>query len=198
MTTPTTTNQKPRHTTSRQKVLAVAVAIVTVSYLVLVTTGRIKAENRLTGAELGMVVFSAAVIFAALRPDFVSRLQRFDVAGIKVELGEVKKDQLEVQKHQQEQAAVLADVQLALRLLIGKNEQQHLINLLNRTTSAYQMKGPVRDEIRHLRAMKLVTMRPDKTVGGMPDKMTFDLSDYIELTEEGRNYVSRLTEQSES
>jgi hypothetical protein len=41
-------------------------------------------------------------------------------------------------------------------------------------------------------------MRGDKTVGGMPDNMKFNLADYVELTEDGRTLASRLASQQDS
>src|SRR5205807_5295793 len=123
------------------------------------------------------------------------RLQKFDFAGVKVELGEVKQGQIEVQKRQQEQQMILEDIRLALRLLIKDSDQVHLVNLVKQETHNYRANGALREEIRRLRAMRLIKMREGKTVGGMPDKTTFDLADYVELTEDGRRFVSRLTNQ---
>ena len=181
-----------------RKAVAAAVAVVAVSYLVLVISGAIKHENRLTAAEFGVVAVAAVASAAALRPGLFDRLQKFDFAGIKFELGEVKKGQIEVQKNQEEQQAVLEDVRLALRLLIGKNEREHLVNLFKLTTANYRVKGSLRDELRRLRAMRLLKMREGKTVGGMPDSAGFDLADYVELTEDGRKFVSHLTDQPDA
>jgi hypothetical protein len=189
-------NQQDAHGGShRLKGLAIAVALATAAYLLLVVSGRIPAANRLSAADCGLVVVAALVIAAAWKPDFFERLQKFDFAGVKFELGEVKKGQIEVQKQQQEQQAVLDDVRLALRLLITEKEQDRLRNLLTHATDTYRVKGALRDEIRHLRAMKLVKMREGKTVGGMPEKAIFDLADYIELTEDGLRFISRFTNQ---
>lgn len=191
-------NQRDAPVTSpshRQKAFAVAVAVFTAAYLLLVVSGIIPAANRLTAADCGVAVVAALVIAAIWRPDFFERLQKFDFAGIKFELSEVKKGQIEVQKNQQEQQAVLEDVRLALRLLITEKERDHLRNLFTHATNTYRVKGALRDEIRHLRAMKLVKMREGKTVGGMPEKAVFDLADYVELTEDGLRFVSHFTNQ---
>lgn len=181
-----------------RKAFAIAVAVATVSYVALAISGAIKPANRLTTSEFAVVLVAALVIGAAWKPDLFDRLQKFDFAGIKVELSEVKKGQIAVQKNQQQQLAVLEDVRLALRLLIAKNEQDHLINLFKHATNRYQVKGALRDEIRRLRAMRLVEMRGDKTVGGMPEKTMFDLAEYIQLTPDGLQYVSRLLNEAEN
>jgi len=183
------------HPSRGQKAFAAAVAAGALTYLVLAVTGTIKPVNRLTGAEVGVVVVAALAVGAALKPDVFNRLQRVDFAGIKVELREMKIGQIEVQKNQEEQQAVLEDVRLALRLLVGNNEQNHLTNLLKHTTSGYRVKGTLRDEIRTLRAMRLVKMREGKTVGGMPEKATFDLADFVELTDDGLKFATRFTDQ---
>jgi hypothetical protein len=174
-----------------RKALAAAVAVGAISYLALVVSGTIQHENRLTAAEFGVVAVAAVAIAAALKPGLFDRLQKFDFAGIKFELGEV-------QKNQQEQQAVLEELRLALRLMIGKNEQAHLKNLLNNETDDYRVKGALRDEIRGLRTLRLLKMRGDKTVGGMPDNVKFNLADYVELTEDGRALASRLTNQPDA
>jgi hypothetical protein len=176
----------------RQKAFAAAVAVGTLAYILLAISGTIKPDNRLTAAEVGVVVVAVLAIGVALRPAFLDRLQKFDFAGIKVELGEVKRSQIEVQKQQQEQQAVLEDVRLALRLLIGRNEQDHMFNLFKRETNRYRVSGTLRDEIRRLRAMRLVKMCEGKTVGGMPGNAIFDLADYVELTEDGFKFISHL------
>jgi hypothetical protein len=179
----------------RQKAFAAAVAAVTVAYLLLAISGTIHPVNRLTAADFGAVLVAALVIGAILRPDFFERVQKFDFAGLKFELGEMKKDQIEVQKRQQEQLAILDDVRLALRLLIGKNEQDHLLNLFKHSTDHYRVEGSLRDEIRRLRAMRLVKMREARSIAGMPENATFDLADYVELTDDGLKFAARVTNQ---
>jgi len=189
--------QRDAHNDShRLKVFAIAVAVFTAAYLLLVVSGRIAAANRLSVADCGVAVIAALVIAAAWKPDFFERLQKVDFAGVKFELGEVKKGQIEVRKHQQEQQAFLDDIGLALRILITEKERDHLRNLFtHQATDTYRVRGALRDEIRHLRAMKLVKMCEGKTVGGMPEKTIFDLAEYIELTEDGLRFISRFTNQ---
>ena len=176
---------------------ALTIAIATVLYVVCVCLGRIPQANRLTTAEFGILVVGAFATAVILRPDFLSAVEKVDVLGIKAEFGQVKRSQIEVQKQQQEQAAVLEDIRLALRLLIKEAERGHLINLFERKTDKYQVGGSLRDEIRHLRAMKLIEMCPGMTVGGMPGGKVFDLSKYVELTPDGSKFASRLIEHPE-
>jgi len=187
-----------RPTPSRgRKVFATALIAAAAAYILLTTTGTIKPSNRLTGAEFGAIAIAALAACLALRPEFLDRLQKFDFAGIKLELGEMRRGQLEVQKQQQVQAAILEDVRMALRISIGRNEQQHLLKLLARETADYRVKGALREEIRRLRAMQLIRMRGSRTVGSMPDNAAFNLADYVELTEEGNSFASRLKERPE-
>jgi hypothetical protein len=122
----------------------------------------------LTAGEFGIIAIVAIAAAIALRPEFLDRLQKFDFAGVKLELGEVRRGQLEVQKQQQEQAAMLEDIRLALRVSIGHNEQQHLLKIYERQTADYRVRGALRDELRRLRAMQLIRMRGSRTVGSMP------------------------------
>jgi hypothetical protein len=132
----------------RRKASAVVVAVGTVAYLLLAISGTIKPANRLTATDFGVVVVAALVIGAVLRPDFFNRLQKFDFAGIKLELSEVKRGQIEMQKQQQEQQAVLEDIRLALRLTIGEKEKDHLMNLFKEETKTYRVAGELREENR--------------------------------------------------
>jgi hypothetical protein len=111
-----------------QKIIAAAIMVAVVVYLSLVVTGTIQRDNRLGVAEFGAIVVAAAVVGMLLRPDIVDRLQKIDIAGIKLDLGEVKERQIEVQKSQQEQRRVLEDLRFAMRILITQPERDHLQN----------------------------------------------------------------------
>jgi hypothetical protein len=178
-----------------QKVIAAAIMIGVVLYLSLVVSGTIQRDNRLGAAEFGALIVAAAVVGMLLRPDIVDRLQRIDIAGIKLDLGEVKERQIEVQKSQQEQRRVLEDLRFAMRILITQPERDHLQNLHQRRTTNYTLKGTLREELRRLRAMGLIKMRDGKWIGGLPEKMPFDLSDYLTLTPDGAGYVERFSDQ---
>ena len=177
-----------------QKITAAGITIGIVVYLSLVVSGTIQSANRLSAAEFAAIVVAAAVVGMLLRPDIVDRLQRIDIAGIKLDLGEVKERQIEVQKSQQEQRRALEDLRFAMRILIKQPERDHLLNLHNRTTK-YTLKGNLREELRRLRAMGLIKMRDGKTVGGLPEKEPFDLSEYLRLTPDGEEYVARFSDQ---
>lgn len=175
-------------------VAAVLIGSAIAVYFVLALRGKIGKDNRVTPAELGVLVAGAVGIGVLLKPEFFDRLRKFDIAGVKVELGEVRKSQMEVQKQQDEQRAMIEDIRLALRLLIGERERVHLLNLFHRRTDTYEVRGALRDEIRRLRTMNLIRMRPDKTVAGMPANAQFNLGDFVELTEDGFRFVSRMNE----
>jgi hypothetical protein len=178
-----------------QRVFLIAFAATAIEYVRRVMTGGIGPANRLNAAEVGILVVAGLCIIVALRPDLLSRVERFDFAGLKFDLREVKQEQIEFQRQQQQQDAVLEDVRLALRLLIGNKEQAHLINLHKGRTKEYRVEGALRDEIRRLRAMKLIRMLGDKHVSSMPEKTVFDLAKYVELTEDGSSLAARLSEQ---
>lgn len=177
-----------------QKVIAAAIMVGVVAYLSLVVSGTIQRDNRLGAAEFGAIVVAAVVVGMLLRPDIVDRLQKIDIAGIKLDLGEVKERQIEVQKSQQEQRRVLEDLRFAMRMLITEPERNHLLNLHNRTSN-YTLTGNLREELRRLRAMGLIKMRDGKTIGGLPEKTSFDLSDYLRLTPDGEGYLVRFSDQ---
>ena len=188
---------KATRPTAAQKGIALLVAAATLSYLILITTGTIRPADRLSVPEVGLLFLALAAIALALKPGLIERLEKFELAGIKFDLTKVREEQAEVRKQQQVQADILEDVRLALRLLVGDKEREHLMNLYRNKTHGYSVTGAFREEVRRLRAVKLIQMRDGATVHGIPDKTTFDLARFVELTEEGRNFASRLAEQME-
>lgn len=71
-----------------------------------------------------------------------------------------------------------------------------MLNLFKHSTDRYRVEGALRDEIRRLRAMRLVKMREARTIAGMPENATFDLANYVELTDDGLKFAARVTNQS--
>lgn len=79
---------------------------------------------------------------------------------------------------------------------LTREEQKHLINLLNDKASKYNGGYYMRKELRHLRALGMIEMRGDHTVEEMRSNMVFDLSDYVKLTDRGEEFLRRSHESS--
>jgi hypothetical protein len=104
-----------------------------------------------------------------------------------VELEEVKRTQEVQQDH-------LNIMQLVLPLLLPKQEQQHLINLELGKTSGYRGSHSVRTELRRLRSMGLLEKHPSRNIGDINDNVTVNLSDYVYLTANGKEWVKIIRE----
>jgi hypothetical protein len=190
--TPSEQAGKPGHPSAGQKAFALLVSVGTISYLVLITAGVIKPADRLSVPEVALLFLAVGCVGVTLKPGIIERLEKFELAGIKIDLTRVREEQVEVRKRQELQAELLNGVQLALKLLVGNKEREHLMNLYRNKTNDYSVTGNSREEIRRLRAVKLIQMRGKETVAGIPDKVPFDLAKYIELTEDGREFAARL------
>jgi hypothetical protein len=83
----------------------------------------------------------------------------------------------------------------AIRLSVrstSEAERKHLLNLGRGRTSNYQGRHSLRSELRHLRWMGLLGMKPGRNIGDIRDNLTGDLSDYVYLTPNGKEWVEVL------
>ena len=110
-------------------------------------------------------------------------------------LGHLKFEMIEkLREQQQKQAERLTDIALILPLLLPDKEVRHVRNLFVKRTEKYQGTSSMREELRRLRSIGLVAKKPDRNIGDIRDGMTFDLADYVELTELGRRWAVRIQE----
>jgi hypothetical protein len=167
-------------------IIAVLLVVLTVAYIGAILVGLIPEDRRIDNVSLLIIGLTILVILLLLRPETFSRLKLLELFGFKMELLE------EVKQTQEKQGTELESISLILPLLLPEVEQNHLLNLANRRTAGYKAGHTVQNEIRHLRSMGLIKMRPHRTVGQMTDDITFDLADYIELTPLGDRWVSRI------
>jgi hypothetical protein len=80
----------------------------------------------------------------------------------------------------------------AIRLFISFTsdpERKHLLNLGRGRTSNYQGRHSLRSELRRLRWMGLLAMKPGRNIGDIRDNLTGDLSDHVYLTANGKEWV---------
>jgi hypothetical protein len=110
-------------------------------------------------------------------------------------LGQLKLEMIvRLQEQQQKQAEKIADITLILPLLLQDKEVKHIRNLFVGRTEKYQGSGALREELRRLRSIGLISKKADRNIGDMRDGMVFDLVDYVALTELGRRWASRIQE----
>jgi len=88
-------------------------------------------------------------------------------------------------------------IRLSIRLT-SEAERKHLLNLGRGRTSNYQGRHSLRSELRHLRWMGLLAMKPGRTIGDFRENLTGDLSDYVYLTPNGKEWVEVLARRTTS
>jgi len=109
--------------------------------------------------------------------------------------GQLKLEMIEKLREQQQKTQErLDDIALILPLLLPDREVRHIHNLFQRRTDRYHGGGPLRDEIRRLRSMGLVAKKSNRNVAEMRDGLALDLADYVELTDLGRRWATRIQE----
>jgi hypothetical protein len=110
-------------------------------------------------------------------------------------LGQLKLEMIEkLREQQQKQEEKIADIALILPLLLQDKEVRHIRNLFVGRTEKYQGSGALREELRRLRSIGLISKKADRHIADMRDGMVFDLADYVELTELGRRWAHRIQE----
>lgn len=167
--------------------IAVALAAAGIIYTILVVMGRIPESQQLSATHLLMLVVLSAVVTLLIAPDNLKRLKLLELSSFKLELLE------RVREHQLKQSEALDTISLILPLLLPKTEQVHLINLLNRTASNYKGGSTLRNELRRLRSIALIKMTGKGNVADLTSDRTFDLSDYVELTELGKKWAVQVS-----
>ncbi len=109
--------------------------------------------------------------------------------------GEIKFELIErLREQQQKQEEKIGDIALILPLLLQDKEVKHIRNLSAGRTEKYQGSGALREELRRLRSIGLISKKADRNIGDMRDGMVFDLADYVALTELGRRWAYRIQE----
>jgi hypothetical protein len=110
-------------------------------------------------------------------------------------LGQLKLEMIEkLREQQQKQEEKIADIALILPLLLQDKEVRHIRNLFIGRTERYQGSAALREELRRLRSIGLISTKADRTIADMRDGMVFDLADYVKLTELGRRWAHRIQE----
>jgi hypothetical protein len=166
--------------------LAILIALLIVTYTVGILSGGISAKNRIDVVHLALIALGFIGITLLVRPDVLDRVRLFEMSGLRLEMLE------RVQEAQVKQEGRLEDIALILPLLLPETERRHLLNLGAKRTAGYRSNSALRSELRRLRSIGLIRMRPDRHVGQIAGGIVFDLSDFLELTELGDRWVRRI------
>ena len=173
-------NQPPSRP-SGFRISAILVLLFLAAYTAAVMLGLPK-ERRIDAATLGLIGIGGIIAVILFRPDVLDRVTRLEIAGWKVD----------IEKKQEKQDRQLNDIQLILPILLPENERKHLLNLADKNPKPYKGNHEVRTELRRIRSVKLIKMKPNQEIGGMSDGKEVNLSDFVELTELGRHWADRI------
>jgi hypothetical protein len=172
------------HSHSR-RFLAACLGLLALAYTVGVLFGFLPEGRRIDLVHLGLLALVALVILLLLWPEAVGRVKLVEVAGVKVEM-------LELKEQQAVQSLQLEDIKLILPLLLPEAERKHLLILARNPSTQYKRTSLVKEELRHLRSLGLIKMKLNHTVGQLPEE--FELAEHFEMTERGRRWVARYSE----
>jgi hypothetical protein len=79
-------------------------------------------------------------------------------------------------------------------VVLTADEQKHLDYLFRNKATDYKGGYTMRSELRHLRSLGLIEMRGSHGIEEMRSNMTFDLADYVRLTDLGRKSAELINE----
>ena len=165
------------------RLAAILVLLLVSGYTAAIMLGLPK-DKRIDGSTLGVIGIGSLVAIILFRPDIVERVTRLEIAGWKID----------IEQRQEKQDKQLRDIQLILPILLPENERKHLLNLASQSTKPYKGNQDVRTELRRLRSLKLIKMKPRQEIGRMEDGKEVNLSDFVELTDLGQHWVDRIKE----
>ncbi|MGD8782333.1 MAG: hypothetical protein PVH88_25650 [Ignavibacteria bacterium] len=168
--------------------LAFTIIILVVLYTGGVVTGNIPENQQINAVHLGIMIFASILVALLIRPKLIERLKVFKTRNIEIEWFE------KVVKMQDKQANRLDGISLILPLLLPGNERNHLKNLRNGQADAYIGSDELKAELRRIRSMSLLKMKPNHTVGEIENGKQFDLSEFVELTNIGKQWIERIIE----
>jgi hypothetical protein len=168
-------------------VVAILIVLLVLGYTIMLITGTIKSADKLDAVALALIALGALLFVALINPQVLQRIRILELGGLKVELREVRTEQAA-------QKDALEAITTILSILLPKDEQKHLDYLLRNKAAAYKGGNAMRTELRHLRTIGLIEMRRNHTIDEMHSNMTFDLTDYVKLTDLGTKSAELINE----
>jgi hypothetical protein len=189
---PHETQPKPEQVSNRlyliRSLIAIAVVLTVAAYIAGIVAGRIPVTQKLTGADVGLILVACAVTIVLLRPDLLHYFAR-------IKLGIFEADLRDLQEGQRVQEKELDDVRLVLTLLVQPREQNHLANLAKAGPASYDGNHNVRTELRRLRTLGLIENQDQRHIGELKDGTRQDLKAIVQLTKRGKDYLERVRQQ---
>ena len=155
-------------------------------YTTLVSLGWIDPKNRIDAVGLAFLVLGALIAAIVIRPDLFTRLNKFKVGGMEIELLQ------KIEERQVVQGEALRSLKMILPLVFPEAEQKHLLHLHEKPTVQYTGNQMVRNELRRLASIGMIQRAPGKTIAEMEDGKKFVLSHFVSLTTLGRDWAIRI------
>lgn len=167
--------------------MAAAIVLLLAAYTGAVLEGKIPADRKIDTSHLALLALGAVSVLIVCYPRMFSRVQSFEVAGVKASFESL----LAAQARQQTELDL---IRFVLPLLLPEMERKHLLNLSSSATKGYKGNTAVRGELRRLRSMGLIRMQPEKSIHDIKDNLEVDLSLFVGLTPLGQRWVERIEE----
>jgi hypothetical protein len=164
---------------------AIGIMVAVFFYIRAILVGAIPERQKLGVAELALIFAAVLVVSSLMHPEFIDRLTRFKVGGVEVELEKLQRAQ-KIQRNE------LDDLRFVLTLLLRPSELQHLRDLEKGNTKNQVGSHTLRADLRKLRTLGLIRSSEGKKIAGLVDRANADLSQFVELTKRGRDYLERI------
>jgi hypothetical protein len=186
---PATTSSVPKQAVSKPSlarwIVAAALCLLGAAYIAALITGRIPKDQKVDSTALIILGAAGVAAFLLVSPGALENLKRIKIAGFEFEMEQLKKKQFQ----QQEQLELL---HLVLSMVLRPEEAKHLLNLKQYTTSGYKGGHALRTELRSLCAVRLLERQPGRQIRDIKDGMSFDLTNYVNLTAAGSSMANQL------
>jgi len=156
------------------------------AYTYAVISGRIAAAQRIDATHFMAIVVVLVVCTVLLLPGFTSRIKTLELQGFKLDLEKVR-------EWQRRQELELEDIRLLIPLFLPEPERKHLTDLVSGKTDITGSDRR-RTELRKLTSLGLVRRRAGINIGDLKDGTTLSLSELLEITPLGEQWVRRLAE----
>lgn len=163
------------------------VCLAVFAYLLLVMLNVIKKENRLGTTDIFLLGSAGLFSIFLLQPETIQRFSQIEAMGVKLSLRDIQ-----LQQHGQQKE--LEQLRLILPLLLPEKEQAHLRHLAQDGGEGYEASSSLRTQLRRLSTIKLIQRKEGHSIHELKDGKSFKLSDYVELTNLGRQWLQRLAE----
>ena len=172
----------------RVAVLGVA-CVATLAYLVSITQGVIRSDNRLSASEIALAVAVLATILLS------GQIRGYSIKDLTLGTGGITASFERIEARQESLESEVRALQVALTGLVTKFEMMHLAKLAGDGPASVRFGEIMLHELTHLDAMQFVrpldprglnALRQDHG-SGLSD---FNLKDYIEITREGLEYLA--------